>query len=107
MSLALGASLLLLLLSGRINIHILENVLFGSVLTVNSQDLTVLTAVALLSVLIATFSTLAGILLPIEFALPLPSGAAIILAAGAVLMLAAVLRGLVPGLKGLPSRNPC
>jgi zinc transport system permease protein len=181
-SLALGASLLLLL-SGRINIHILENVLFGSVLTVNSQDLAVLAVVALLtvalslpnynrlmlasfnpqlaavrgvpvkamdylfvvlvtvvtvasvkvigailvgallvipaaaarllsqslrgffwlSVLIATFSTLAGILLPIELALPLPSGAAIILVAGAVFMLAAIVRGLVPGLKGLPS----
>jgi zinc transport system permease protein len=181
-SLALGASLLLLL-SGRINIHILENVLFGSVLTVNSQDLAVLAVVAALtvalslpnynrlmlasfnpqlaavrgvpvkamdylfvvlvtvvtvasvkvigailvgallvipaaaarllsqslrgffwlSVLIATFSTLAGILLPIEFALPLPSGAAIILVAGAVFMLAAILRGLVPGLKGQPS----
>lgn len=181
-SLALGASLLLLL-SGRVNIHILENVLFGSVLTVNSQDLAVLAVVAALtvalslpnynrlmlasfnpqlaavrgvpvkamdylfvvlvtvvtvasvkvigailvgallvipaaaarllsqslrgffwfSVLIATFSTLAGILLPIEFALPLPSGAAIILVAGAVFMLAAILRGLVPGLKGQPS----
>ena len=181
-SLALGASLLLLL-SGRINIHILENVLFGSVLTVNSQDLAVLAVVAALtvalslpnynrlmlasfnpqlaavrgvpvkamdylfvvlvtvvtvasvkvigailvgallvipaaaarllsqslrgffwlSVLIATFSTLAGILLPIELALPLPSGAAIILVAGAVFMLAAIVRGLVPGLKGLPS----
>jgi zinc transport system permease protein len=181
-SLALGASLLLLL-SGRINIHILENVLFGSVLTVNSQDLAVLAVVALLtvalslpnynrlmlasfnpqlaavrgvpvkamdylfvvlvtvvtvasvkvigailvgallvipaaaarllsqslrgffwlSVRIATFSTLAGILLPIELALPLPSGAAIILVAGAVFMLAAIVRGLVPGLKGLPS----
>jgi zinc transport system permease protein len=33
-SLALGASLLLIL-AGKINVHILENVLFGSVLTVN------------------------------------------------------------------------
>lgn len=43
-SLALGSSLLLLL-AARINIHILENVLFGSVLTVNGRDLVVLAAV--------------------------------------------------------------
>lgn len=181
-SLALGASLLLVL-SGRINIHILENVLFGSVLTVNSQDLLVLVVVSLLtlaltlpnynrlmlasfnpqlaavrgvpvkamdylfvvlvtvvtvasvkvigailvgallvipaaaarllsqslrgffwlSVLIATLSTQAGILLPIEFALPLPSGAAIILVAGGVFLLATLVRGLVPSLRGMPS----
>lgn len=47
-SLAVGASLLLIL-AGRINIHILENVLFGSVLTVNGQDLAVLALVALLA----------------------------------------------------------
>jgi zinc transport system permease protein len=46
-SLAVGASLLLIL-AGKINIHILENVLFGSVLTVNAQDLTVLALVSLL-----------------------------------------------------------
>ncbi|MBH3339897.1 metal ABC transporter permease [Pseudomonas mendocina] len=46
-SLAVGASLLLVL-AGRINIHILENVLFGSVLTVNAQDLAVLSLVSLL-----------------------------------------------------------
>jgi zinc transport system permease protein len=181
-SLALGASLLLVL-SGRINIHILENVLFGSVLTVNSQDLLVLAVVCVLtlalslpnynrlmlasfnpqlaavrgvpvkamdylfvvlvtvvtvasvkvigailvgallvipaaaarllsrslrgffwlSVLIATLSAQAGILLPIQFALPLPSGAAIILVAGGVFLLATLVRGLVPSLRGLPS----
>nr|WP_059391384.1 metal ABC transporter permease [Pseudomonas toyotomiensis] len=46
-SLAVGASLLLVL-AGKINIHILENVLFGSVLTVNAQDLAVLALVSLL-----------------------------------------------------------
>ncbi len=46
-SLALGASLLLVL-AGKINVHILENVLFGSVLTVNGHDLAVLAAVAML-----------------------------------------------------------
>ena len=46
-SLALGGSLLLIL-AGKINIHILENVLFGSVLTVNAQDLAVLALVSLL-----------------------------------------------------------
>ena len=46
-SLALGASLLLIL-AGKINIHILENVLFGSVLTVNGNDLLVLAVVGAL-----------------------------------------------------------
>ena len=178
-SLALGASLLLIL-SGRINVHILENVLFGSVLTVNGQDLLVLAVVAALvlgltlpnynrlmlasfnpqlagvrglpvkaldylfvvmvtlvtvaavkvigailvgalliipaaaarllsqslkgffglSVLLATISTLVGILLPIELELPVPSGAAIILTAGLLFALAAIARGVLPGLKG-------
>ena len=43
-SLALGSSLLMVL-AARINIHILENVLFGSVLTVNGRDLAVLAIV--------------------------------------------------------------
>ncbi|WP_406821727.1 metal ABC transporter permease [Pseudomonas sp. KnCO4] len=181
-SLALGASLLLML-AGKINVHILENVLFGSVLTVSGQDLLVLGIVALLvlalavplynrimlasfnpqlaavrgvavktldylfvvlvtlvtvaavkvigailvgallvipaaaarlvsqslkgffflSVLIATSSTLLGILLPIVFDLPVPSGAAIILVAGICFALAALARALVPRLQGNPA----
>ncbi|QJQ20267.1 metal ABC transporter permease [Pseudomonas sp. SK] len=181
-SLALGASLLLML-AGKINVHILENVLFGSVLTVSGQDLLVLGIVALLvlalavplynrimlasfnpqlaavrgvavktldylfvvlvtlvtvaavkvigailvgallvipaaaarlvsqslkgffflSVLIATLSTLLGILLPIVFDLPVPSGAAIILVAGICFALAALARALVPHLQGNPA----
>ncbi|MGF6593120.1 metal ABC transporter permease [Pseudomonas sp. 2835] len=181
-SLALGASLLLML-AGKINVHILENVLFGSVLTVSGQDLLVLGIVASLvlalalplynrimlasfnpqlaavrgvavksldylfvvlvtlvtvaavkvigailvgallvipaaaarlisqslkgffwaSVLIATLSTLLGILLPIVFDLPVPSGAAIILVAGCCFALAALARGLVPRLQGNPA----
>ncbi|MBA1200323.1 metal ABC transporter permease [Pseudomonas capeferrum] len=181
-SLALGASLLLML-AGKINVHILENVLFGSVLTVSAQDLLVLGIVALLvlglalplynrimlasfnpqlaavrgvavktldylfvilvtlvtvaavkvigailvgallvipaaaarlvsqslkgffwvSVLIATLSTLLGILLPIVLDLPVPSGAAIILVAGACFALAALARALVPRLQGNPA----
>ena len=178
-SLALGASLLLIL-AGKINVHILENVLFGSVLTVNGNDLLVLAIVGSLvmalalplynrimlasfnpqlaavrgvavktldylfvilvtlitvaavkvigailvgallvipaaaarllsqslkgffwvSVAIATVSTLCGILLPIIFDLPIPSGAAIILVAGIAFALAAIARGTVPSLKG-------
>ena len=178
-SLALGASLLLIL-AGKINVHILENVLFGSVLTVNGNDLLVLAIVGALvlglslplynrimlasfnpqlaavrgvavktldylfvilvtlitvaavkvigailvgallvipaaaarllsqslkgffwiSVLLATVSTLCGILLPIVFDLPIPSGAAIILVAGIAFALAAIARGVVPSLKG-------
>ncbi|AUF96784.1 metal ABC transporter permease [Pseudomonas shirazensis] len=181
-SLALGASLLLML-AGKINVHILENVLFGSVLTVSAQDLLVLGIVAVLvlalalplynrimlasfnpqlaavrgvavktldylfvvlvtlvtvasvkvigailvgallvipaaaarlvsqslkgfffiSVLIATVSTLCGILLPIVFDLPVPSGAAIILVAGVCFALAALARALVPRLQGNPA----
>ncbi|ADR59626.1 metal ABC transporter permease [Pseudomonas sp. YQ_6] len=181
-SLALGASLLLML-AGKINVHILENVLFGSVLTVSAQDLFVLGIVAVLvlalalplynrimlasfnpqlaavrgvavktldylfvvlvtlvtvaavkvigailvgallvipaaaarlvsqslkgffflSVLIATISTLFGILLPIVFDLPVPSGAAIILVAGICFALAALARALVPRLQGNPA----
>jgi zinc transport system permease protein len=178
-SLAMGASLLLML-SGRVNIHILENVLFGSVLTVDAGDLLVLSVVGSLvvaltvplynrfmlasfnsqlasvrgvrvklldylfvvlvtivtvasvkvigailvgalliipaaaarllslsvrgffwlSVLIATVSTQIGILVPIELELPVPSGAAIILTAGGLFALAAVIRGFTPSLKG-------
>ncbi len=181
-SLALGASLLLML-AGKINVHILENVLFGSVLTVSGHDLVVLAIVAAMvlglalplynriilasfnpqlasvrgvavktldylfvvlvtlvtvaavkvigailvgallvipaaaarmvsqslkgffftSVLIATLSTLIGILLPIVFDLPVPSGAAIILVAGSFFALAALARGLVPRLQGNPA----
>ncbi|MDF2489797.1 MAG: hypothetical protein K0S77_2419 [Pseudomonas sp.] len=181
-SLALGASLLLML-AGKINVHILENVLFGSVLTVSAQDLLVLGIVALLvlglalplynriilasfnpqlaavrgvavktldylfvvlvtlvtvaavkvigailvgallvipaaaarlvsqslkgffwvSVLIATLSTLLGILMPIVFDLPVPSGAAIILVSGLCFALAALARALVPRLQGNPA----
>ncbi|WP_369986962.1 metal ABC transporter permease [Pseudomonas xanthosomatis] len=181
-SLALGASLLLML-AGKINVHILENVLFGSVLTVSGQDLLVLGIVAVLvlalavplynrimlasfnpqlaavrgvavktldylfvvlvtlvtvaavkvigailvgallvipaaaarlvsqslkgfffvSVMIATLSTLLGILLPIVFDLPVPSGAAIILVAGMCFALAALARALVPRLQGNPA----
>lgn len=181
-SLALGASVLLTL-AGKINVHILENVLFGSVLTVNSHDLMVLFVVAALtlalalpcynklmlasfnpqlatvrkvpvkamdylfvalitivtvasvkvigailvgallvipaacarmmstslrgffwlSVIIATISTLAGIMLPIELDVPVPSGAAIILVSGAVFCVTALVRSFVPGLKGSPT----
>jgi len=51
-SLALGASLLLML-AGKINVHILENVLFGSVLTVSAHDLVVLGVVATLVLALA------------------------------------------------------
>lgn len=181
-SLALGASVLLVLAS-RVNIHILENVLFGSVLTVNGQDLAVLAVVAALtmaltlpyynrlmlasfnpqlaavrkvpvkamdylfvvlvtivtvasvkvigailvgallvipaaaarlvsrslrsffwlSVAISTVGTIAGILLPLELNLPVPSGGAIILVTGIVFLVAAITRALVPSLKGNPA----
>ena len=50
-SLALGSSVLLILAT-KINIHILESVLFGSLLTVNDRDLYILLATACITVLI-------------------------------------------------------
>ncbi|ABN78683.1 metal ABC transporter permease [Cereibacter sphaeroides] len=173
MSLAMGAAILLVL-AGRINVHILENVLFGSILTVSGRDIAVLAAVALpvaglivvffnrlvgasfnpmlarargidaatldylfvimvtlvtvagvkiigavlvgallvipaaaarilgrslagyvmLSVAIASVATLAGIFLPMQFDLPVPSGPAVILIAGTIFLICAALRGL-------------
>ncbi len=49
LSLAVG-SCLLLLLAGEADTHLLESVLFGSVLTVNDKDIAVLAAVALLAI---------------------------------------------------------
>ena len=179
MSLALGASVLLVL-AGRINIHILENVLFGSVLTVTGEDIAILAVVGAgvlalifafynrfmlasfnpalasvrgvpvkaldylfvilvtvmtvasvkiigailvgallvipaaaarivatslrgfvaLSILIATLSALIGVVAPMELELPAPSGAAIILTAGAFFLLAALARAALPALRG-------
>jgi len=47
-SLALGASLLLFV-SARVNTHILESILFGSILTVNDLDMNVLLVVAVIT----------------------------------------------------------
>lgn len=179
MSLALGAAILLVL-AGRINIHILENVLFGSILTVSGTDIAILAMVGLLvltltgvffnrfmvasfnpalasvrgvpvkaldylfvmlvtvvtvasvkiigailvgallvipaaaartvstslrgfvtlSVLFALAATIAGILIPMELDLPVPSGAAIILSAGILFLACAAARAVVPSLKG-------
>lgn len=48
-SLALGASLILFV-SARVNTHILESILFGSILTVNDTDMNVLLAVGAITV---------------------------------------------------------
>lgn len=169
-SLALGSSILLIL-AARINIHILENVLFGSVLTIDGRDLGILLVVTILTlgslmhiynrailasfhphlatvrrarvklfdyvfvvlvtlvtvaavkvigailvgallvipaatarilarsmrsffwltVLLATASTLIGIIVPVSYNIPVPSGGAIILVAGAIFALAVLL----------------
>jgi zinc transport system permease protein len=52
-SLAIGASLLLFV-SARMNTHMLEGVMFGSVLTVGPRDLDILIAVAAITVAIGT-----------------------------------------------------
>src|SRR5690606_30801467 len=48
-SLAIGASLVLFV-SARVNTHILESVMFGSILTVNDLDMNVLLVVTLITV---------------------------------------------------------
>lgn len=50
-SLALGASLVLFV-SARVNTHILESILFGSILTVNDTDINVLLAVSVICVVV-------------------------------------------------------
>lgn len=172
-SLAVGASLLLYV-TARVNVHVLDNILFGSVLTVNDTDMNVLLAVALLvlvaglpcfnrmllasfnpslahvrgirvrlfdylfvimitlltvaavkiigavlveallvipaasarilsrslsgfvgwSVAIATVGCVTGILLPMEFDLPVPSGGAIILVCAAFFAVATVIKSM-------------
>lgn len=53
-AIALGAALLLYV-AQRVNVHILENVLFGSIITVQDSDLAVLAAIAGLTVVLALF----------------------------------------------------
>jgi zinc transport system permease protein len=172
-SLAVGASLLLYV-TAKVNIHVLDNILFGSILTVNDTDVTVLLAVSIAvfaigvplfnrmllasfnpslaavrgirvrlldyafvvmvtvitvasvkiigavlveallvipaasarvlarslsgfvawSVLIATIGCLTGILVPMQFDLPVPSGGAIILVCAAFFLAATAVRPL-------------
>jgi zinc transport system permease protein len=177
-SLALGASLLLFV-SAKVNTHILESILFGSILTVNDLDMNVLLAVTAITVglglpfynrlllaslnpqlaqvrgvnvqaveylfiilvtiltvacvkivgavlvealllipaatarnlcrslrsfvyvtmLVSTLSCLAGILLPMQWDIPVPSGGAIVLVAAGFFVLSVIARGLLPGLR--------
>jgi len=177
-SLAVGASLLLFV-TARINVHVLDTIMFGSILTVNDTDLNILWLMTILalvvgllnfnrmllatfnpalaqvrgirvrwqdylfvllitlltvasvkivgailvealllipaaaarnvtrdlrgfvscSCIIATLSCLLGILIPLQFDLPVPSGGAIIMAAALFFMGSLVLRGLVPSLR--------
>ena len=176
-SLAVGASLLLFV-SAQVNTHILEAVLFGSVLTVSDTDINVLLVVAVLvaiagvplfnrmligsmnadlalargvpvkvldyvfvimitmitvsclkivgavlvealllipaaaarnvvnsmkgfvwlSMAIATVSAVAGVLIPMQFDLPIPSGGAIVIIAAGVFVLTTIIRRVVPSL---------
>jgi zinc transport system permease protein len=53
-SLAVGASLLLFV-SARMNTHVLENIMFGSILTVNYTDLNILAVVLVLCLVIGGY----------------------------------------------------
>ncbi len=53
-SIALGGSLLIIV-SGKVNSHILENILFGSVLTVNKTDIYLLVLSSLILIMILSF----------------------------------------------------
>lgn len=54
-AIALGASLLLYV-AKKVNVHILENVLFGSILTVKDQDLLVMLLLAIVCIALMVFS---------------------------------------------------
>jgi zinc transport system permease protein len=177
-SLAIGASLVLFV-SARVNTHILESVMFGSILTVNDLDMNVLLIVSVITVLvglplynrmllaslnaslaqvrgiqvqaieyvfiilvtiitvacvkiigavlvealllipaaaarnlsrglgsfvyttmiIATLSCFGGILIPMQWDIPVPSGGAIVLVAAAFFVITTIIRNLVPGFK--------
>lgn len=177
-SLALGASLLLFV-SAKVNTHILESILFGSILTVNDLDMNVLLVVALITVIvglplynrmllaslnpalaqvrgvnvqaieyifiilvtiltvacvkivgavlvealllipaatarnlcrtlrsfvyttmiIATICCVAGILVPMQWDIPVPSGGAIVLVAAGFFVISVILRSVLPGFK--------
>lgn len=177
-SLALGASLILFV-SARVNTHILESVLFGSILTVNDLDMNILLVVTVITlalgiplynrmmvsslnqslahvrgikvdaleyifvilltiitvacvkiigailvealllipaaaarnisrnlksfvwmtVLISTLSCIGGILIPMQWDLPLPSGGAIVLVAAIFFILTTSLKGILPAFR--------
>lgn len=177
-SLAIGASLVLFV-SARVNTHILESVMFGSILTVNDLDMNVLLVVTVITVIvglplynrmllaslnaslaqvrgiqvqaieyvfivlvtiitvacvkiigavlvealllipaaaarnlsrglgsfvyntmiIATLSCFGGILIPMQWDIPVPSGGAIVLVAAAFFLVTTLVRNLVPGFK--------
>ncbi len=177
-SLAIGASLVLFV-SARVNTHILESVMFGSILTVNDLDMSVLLAVAAITLLvglplynrmllaslnaslaqvrgvqvqlieyvfivlvtiitvacvkiigavlvealllipaaaarnlsrglgsfvyttmiISTLSCFGGILIPMQYDIPVPSGGAIVLVAAAFFIITTIIRNVIPGFK--------
>lgn len=177
-SLAMGASLLLFI-SARVNTHILESILFGSILTVNQTDIAVLFVVSVLvvgtgywlfnrmllsslnpalahvrgvrvqlmeyifvlmitlvtvacvkiigavlvealllipaaaarnlnrslggfmlwSVIFSVSSCLMGIIIPMQFDIPIPSGGAIILSAACFFLITSLMRGFLPQFK--------
>lgn len=177
-SLAIGASLVLFV-SAKVNTHILESVMFGSILTVNDLDMNVLLVITVLTIaaglpfynrmllgslnpslaqvrginvvaveylfiilvtlitvacvkiigavlvealmlipaaaarnltrslggfvyttmLIATVSCLGGIIIPMQWDIPVPSGGAIVMVAAAFFILTTILRNVLPGFK--------
>lgn len=52
-SLAVGACVLLYV-TGKVNMHVLDNILFGSILTVNNTDMNVLLVITLICLLVGT-----------------------------------------------------
>jgi zinc transport system permease protein len=177
-SLAIGASLVLYV-SARVNTHILESVMFGSILTVNNLDMNVLLVITAITIaaglpfynqmlvaslnpslaqvrgikvqaieylfiilvtlitvacvkiigavlvealmlipaaaarnltrslgsfvwstmLIATLSCLGGILIPMRYDIPVPSGGAIVMVAAAFFIVTTILRNVLPGFR--------
>ncbi|MCE8421617.1 metal ABC transporter permease, partial [Rhodovulum sulfidophilum] len=79
-------------------VKIIGAVLVGALLVIPAAAARILArslaGYVMLSVAIASVATLAGIFLPMQFDLPVPSGPAVILIAGTIFLICAALRGL-------------
>jgi zinc transport system permease protein len=85
-------------------VKIIGAVLVGALLVIPAASARIVSSslrgFVTLSIIFALVATIAGIVLPMEMDLPVPSGAAIILAAGCLFIACATIRALAPSLRG-------